>query len=64
MFPESAAAFLGEILVGPKPPAEQDGPPRTHTFRAPEPDGYDEDGRPYWLPPKMFTIERIGGGDD
>lgn len=63
LFPESAAAFLGEILAGPMPPAEQDGPPWVHTFTQPEPDGYGEDGEPYWLPPKMFTIEPIGGHD-
>jgi hypothetical protein len=64
MFPESAGAILGELLTGPTALAEQDGPPWTHTFRPPDPDGYDEDGRPYWLPKPMFTIERIRGDDD
>jgi hypothetical protein len=32
LFPESAGAILGKILAGPKPPAEQDGPPWTHDF--------------------------------
>jgi len=64
LFPESAGAILGELLTGPKPPAEHNGPPWTHTFQPPEPDGYDEDGRPYWLPKPTFTIEPIGDDDD
>jgi hypothetical protein len=63
MFPESAGAILGGILAGPKPSAEQDGPPWTHTLRPPEPDGYDEAGNPYWLPKPMFTIEPISGAE-
>lgn len=62
LFPEGMGAVLGD-LMRPTPPAEQDGPPWTHTFLPPEPE-YDEDGNP--LPPKLephFTITRTGGDD-
>jgi hypothetical protein len=58
-FPEAMGHILGDLLR-PTPLAGQDGPPWTHTFNLVEgePDGYGEDGEPYWLTKPTHAIER------
>ena len=48
MWPDSAGAFLHNMLGGTEP---EPGPPYTHTIVPPEPIGEDEDGNPLYPEP-------------
>lgn len=57
--PESEQRGIGWLLHQLLNPEPQPGPPYTHTFNAPEPDGYDENGDPIYLLHPHFTPIKV-----